>query len=84
MKGMTWGRRVKRVVLKGFTAHMRTLKWQGSIDHVILMAVINAAGQAFTAPPLPVTEFLRQRGKSQRGKQTMIEERYKPQLLARV
>lgn len=48
VKGMTWGRRVKRVVHAGTTSFQRTLTWTGSVDHVTCMAVVSAAGKAWT------------------------------------
>lgn len=48
VKGMSWGRRVKRVAVEGTTVFQRTIAWQGSVDHVTCMAVVNAAGQIFT------------------------------------
>ena len=48
VKGMTWGRKVKRIVADGSTCYMRTIAWQGSLDHVTMMAVVNAACQSFT------------------------------------
>lgn len=49
VKGMTWGCRVKRVVSVRYTAYFRTLNWKFDIDHVTLIAVVNAAGQEFSS-----------------------------------
>eukprot|EP00171_Calliarthron_tuberculosum_P004068 IDg4068t1 len=48
VKGMTWGKRIKRVVHAGTTSFQRTLSWSGSVDHVTCMAVVSAAGRSWT------------------------------------
>ena len=44
VKGMTRGRRVKRVVQAETTVHQRTISWAGSVDHVTCMTVVSASG----------------------------------------
>ena len=45
---MAWGKKRKRVVKKGSLDNQRHLKWQGTVDHITLMAIVNAAYQFWT------------------------------------
>ena len=47
IRGMAWGSRSKRVFGRGKHASTRHLKWRGTVDHVTMMVVLNAAGQAY-------------------------------------
>lgn len=46
--GMKRGGRIKRAVQKSTRANAKGIKWHGSINHVIMMAVVNGSDHAYT------------------------------------
>ena len=41
------GRKVKRIVMKESIFYMKSMSWNGTVDHVTVLAVVNASGQHF-------------------------------------